>query len=62
MSKITEIPLKQVPQDMLEAARLLNEGPVLIVYRDGTAVRMETEQGEDPYIWRGSTWVPMLAA
>ncbi len=59
---ITEISLDKVPPEMLEAAKLLEEGPVLIVYRDGNAIRMETEQGEDPYVWRDSAWTAMTAA
>ncbi len=44
---------------MVEAAARLNEGPILIVYRDGSAIRMETDQGDDPYVWRGGAWARM---
>ena len=29
--------------------------------RDGNVIRMETEDGDDPYVWRNSTniWQPM---
>lgn len=51
-----EITLTQV---QIDAASDLNEGRVLYAYLDGTSVRMETENGADPYVWRGGKWIPM---
>jgi hypothetical protein len=44
---------------MLKEAETLGEGQVLISYLDGTSIRMETEEGEDPYVWRQDHWQPM---
>jgi len=41
---------------MSEKAKALNEGRILIVYKDGHAIRMETENGDDPYVWRDNEW------
>lgn len=43
------------------AAEKLREGKVLIAYRDGNAIRMETEYGRDPYVWRDG-WRRMRSA
>lgn len=48
-------------RDMIIAAKLLNEGDIIFCYLDGKAIRMETEDGEDPYVWRHNKWVPMRA-
>lgn len=42
-----------------EAAKTLKEGPVVYSYLDNHAVRMETREGVDPYVWHGDKWVPM---
>jgi hypothetical protein len=39
-----------------EAAASLGEGAVIYAYKDGNAVRMETERGNDPWVWRGGEW------
>ncbi len=44
---------------MIVAAEKLQEGGILFVYQDDEAIRMETVEGEDPYVWRYDTWVPM---
>lgn len=44
---------------MVDAAVQLGEGPLLVVYLDGSALRCETERGRDPYVWRGGRWHPM---
>ena len=48
-------------EEMLMRASALGTGKVLVVYRDGNAIRMETENGEDPYVWRDGRWRPMRA-
>lgn len=45
--------------EMIQQAGLLNEGPILIVYKDDNAIRMETRDGNDPYVWRGGKWCRM---
>lgn len=45
--------------EMQKAAEQLGQGPLLVVYRDGNAIRCETEHGFDPYVWRDGTWRPM---
>ena len=44
---------------MLRAAKDLNEDGVLCVYQDCGKIRMETNKGESPYVWRGDKWVRM---
>ena len=44
---------------MIMAAKDLNEGEILIVYLDENCVRMETKEGNDPYVWRNNKWVRM---
>ena len=39
-----------------QAAIKLNEGKVIFSYKDGNTIRMETENGEDPYVWRNGEW------
>lgn len=46
-------------KEMIKAASLLNEGPVILWYKDGSQIRMETREGDDPYVWRGGKWVRM---
>lgn len=46
-------------KEMMAAAQSLGEGPVLVVCRDGNAIRMETENGDGPYVWRGYCWRTM---
>lgn len=45
--------------EMVKQAEFLNQGPILIVYKDDNAIRMETDTGNDPYIWRGGKWCRM---
>lgn len=45
--------------EMVKAAEVLNEGSILVVYRDGTAIRMETVEGEAPFVWRENHWQRM---
>ncbi len=47
---------------MVEQAELLKEGKILIVYRDFNTIRMETESGQNPYVWRSGCWKPMIEA
>lgn len=46
---------------MVEKAKDLRTGKILIVYLDHHAIRMETARGKDPYVWRHrlQKWVPM---
>ncbi len=37
-------------------ATSLGEGKIVFACLDGTAVRMETEGGESPYVWRDGNW------
>ena len=47
--------------DMIKAAIPLNEGDIMVVYNDNNAIRMETTDGEDPFVWRSNTktWIRM---
>lgn len=48
------------PTDNMRTAALrLNTGPLVYVYQDGTAIRCETADGIDPYVWRGDHWQRM---
>lgn len=44
---------------MLEEAKKLQEELVLVAYKDHKIIRMETEYGKDPYVWRGGQWKAM---
>lgn len=45
------------PSKLMEKeAEKLKEGMILIVYKDHSAIRMETEFGEDPFVWRNNSW------
>ena len=44
---------------MVDAARNAKLGELLVVYRDGTNIRAETDNGKDPFVWRGGRWQPM---
>lgn len=57
MNNLTEI--KKLPQQMLAQARTLQTGAVIFAYKDGTAVRMETENGRHTYVWRRNGWKQM---
>jgi len=46
-------------EDQKTKARALNEGAILIAYRDGSVLRMETAKGVDPYVWRENQWRAM---
>jgi len=53
-----EINANILPSRMLDAAEALHEGDILIAYKDGSTIRMETAEGIDPYVWRsGRGWV-----
>lgn len=39
---------------------LLGTGPCIFAYLDGGCVRMETEFGRSPYVWRHGRWVEMV--
>lgn len=45
--------------EMIEAAKKLGTGSIIYCYQDGTSIRMETEDGNDPYVWRNNEWRPM---
>lgn len=51
--------LENITKLMQEKAKALKEGKILIVYKDGTCIRMETERGVDPYVWRKGNWRKM---
>jgi hypothetical protein len=53
------IEIKNIPAAMIKAALKLRQGPILIVYRDGSVIRCELEHADDPYVWRKGKWVPM---
>ena len=42
-----------------KAAENLNEGKVIYSYLDGKNIRMETEEGDDPFVWRVDRWKRM---
>ena len=46
-------------KEMVKQASLLNEGPTILWYKDGNAIRMETRDGIDPYVWRSGKWKRM---
>lgn len=56
---MTDIQEIEPTEEMVEAARLLKTGKIIYCYRDGTSIRMETENGRDPYVWRDNEWRPM---
>lgn len=45
--------------EMLKSALALHEGVIETVYVDVTAIRMETELGDTPYVWRQGKWKSM---
>jgi len=45
--------------DWIVKAKDLNEGGILSVYEDNGRIRMETVNGDDPYVWRNNKWIPM---
>jgi len=53
--------LRQILPSLLmkKKAEDLNEGRLLIVYKDGSSVRAETENGQNTYVWRNEEWHPM---
>lgn len=59
MSVSNMYPIVKPSSEMIEAAAKLNEGPIMIVYRDYNTIRMETEKGEDTFVWRGGKWKRM---
>ena len=40
---------------MVEAAKSLGTGEILVVYQDDKSIRMETELN-GPYVWRQGRW------
>lgn len=60
MKKVREVAFEALPVRIRKAASALNEGAIIFVYHDGPALRMETERGVNPYVWRGGNWQPML--
>jgi len=50
--------LNKLPPALVLAAAKLRQGPIICSYRDGRAIRMETRDGINPYVWRGrnSRW------
>lgn len=46
-------------EEMKYEAQKLNEGSIMVVYCDDNTIRMETTLGENPYVWRHNTWIPM---
>jgi len=54
-----ELDEKEIPAEMLLKARALKEGKILSVYEDRGVIRMETEEGENTYVWRNNTWREM---
>ena len=48
-----------IPWEMVNKAKQLDEGQVLIVYLDNGRVRLETEKGITPYVWRQGKWKAM---
>jgi len=49
----------KLTEQQKKAAHTLLEGDVIFAYLDGTAIRMETDLGQDPYVWHNDKWVPM---
>lgn len=47
-------------QEQIIEAKRLNEGLIIVSYNDNGRIRMETEDGLDPYVWRDGRWVPMV--
>lgn len=52
------VDLDELPAEMVNEAEKLGEGGIF-AYRDGNCIRMETDTGESPYVWRSGKWVPM---
>ncbi len=48
-------------EPMLKEAEKLQEGEILICYLDEGSIRIETESGQDPYVWRNGTWRRMCS-
>ena len=46
-------------QKQKKAAENLKEGAILAAYRDDNSIRMETKNGENPYVWRENNWRAM---
>lgn len=46
-------------EEMVKKAKELNEGKILIVYKDYNSIRMETEEGLVTYVWRNNNWKEM---
>lgn len=46
--------------EQIMAAKRLNEGLVIASYNDNGRIRIETEDGINPYVWRDGRWVPTV--
>lgn len=57
--KYEQLKVSSLTKDQKRAAEELNEGDVIFFYKDATSLRIETEDGEDPYVWRNGNWVKM---
>ena len=58
-SKYEQLKVSSLTSEQKRAAEELNEGDVIFLYKDKTSLRMETEDGEDPYVWRNNNWIAM---
>lgn len=45
--------------EMIKESLKLNTGSIMVVYKDHNTIRMETELGMNPYVWRNNTWREM---
>lgn len=54
-----ELNISELSSQMINEAVKLGTGKILCAYRDGTSVRLETENGENPYVWRDGRWREM---
>jgi hypothetical protein len=44
---------------MSKEAAKLKIGKIIVCYKDNNAIRIETDKGNDPYVWRNNTWIRM---
>lgn len=49
----------QLAKRMIEQAERQDLGKIIFAYKDGNIIRMETENGEHPFVWRKETWREM---
>ena len=55
-----ELNIKDLPEIMILESMKLKEGPIVFAYDDNGNIRMETEHGEDPFVWRRDHWQRMI--